>query len=350
MGEVYRAHDSRLGRDVAVKVLPAVNAQSESARMRFHREAQAVAALSHPNIRSLYDVGESDGRVYAVMELLDGETLRARITRGALPARKAMEIGAAIADGLAAAHVRGIVHRDIKPENIFITASGHVKVLDFGLAKIDEPIDGRPAAQTMTGVILGTVGYMSPEQVSGSPLDARSDLFSLGCVLYEMVSGRQAFARKTVVETMSAILYDEPPDLEAVASDLQHLVAHCLEKRPEARFQSAQDLAFGLRSRSGSADEGNAIRALRRQRLLWPGVGVLFLVTILALALLFFSFRRPSLNSRQVRFDISPAKQCDLLPLWRLLALSGWQSRRIRGVERRHARPLPSMDSLARHR
>jgi serine/threonine protein kinase len=304
MGEVYRAHDSRLGRDVAVKVLPALATQSDSARRRFHREAQAVAALSHPNIRSLYDVGEADGRVYAVMELLDGETLRARLARGPLPSRKATEMGAAIADGLAAAHARGIVHRDLKPENVFITASGHVKVLDFGLAKVQEPVDAPASSETVSGVILGTAGYMSPEQASGKDVDARGDIFSLGCVLYEMVSGRRAFERETGAETMTAILNDEPPELEAVSGDLRRIIAHCLEKQPDARFQSAQDLAFHLRGALTSADAERPFRAFVDRRRLWLGVAVLFFITTVVLSVVLF--RQTASHTRQVRFDISP--------------------------------------------
>ena len=290
MGEVYQAHDSRLGRDVAVKVLPALATGSESARRQFHREAQAVAALSHPNIRSLYDVGEADGRVYAVMELLDGETLRARLARGPLPSRKAMHMGAMIADGLAAAHARGIVHRDLKPENIFITTAGHVKVLDFGLAKIPAPVDPHTNTQTGPGVIVGTAGYMSPEQVSGEEVDARSDIFSLGCVLYEMVSGRRAFERQTITETLTAIRNDEPPELSSDSGDLRRIVAHCLEKQPEARFQSAQDLGFQLRGLLETGDArtsraGNGPGAPRGALWLIAGiVSAIFLVVAAAVA------------------------------------------------------------------
>src|SRR5262249_8376135 len=280
MGEVYRAHDPRLNRDVAIKVLDALATQSDSARRRFHREAQAVAALSHPNIRSLYDIGEADGRVYAVMEFLDGETLRARLARGPLASRKAIETGAAIADGLAAAHACGIVHRDLKPENIFITAGGHAKVLDFGLAKTREPVDA--GSRTLPGTILGTASYMSPEQVSGHTVDARSDIFSLGCVLYEMASGRRAFARKTSVETMTAILNDDAPDLPAGGGDLRRIVAHCLEKQPEARFQSAQDLAFALRSLLGSTAPEKTVSA-PGHRFVWPAIAAVFLIPTLAL-------------------------------------------------------------------
>ena len=264
MGEVYRARDSRLSRDVAVKVLPDLATESESARARFNREAQAVAVLAHPNIRSLYDVGEADGRVYAVMELLEGETLRGRLARGPLPVRKAVEMAAAIAEGIAAAHGKGIVHRDLKPENVFITNGGHVKVLDFGLAKMQGPLDPQDPdryaeSQTAPGVLLGTVGYMSPEQVAGSEADARSDIFSVGCVLYEMVCGRRPFERKTAAETMAAIVNDEPAEQEAISGGLRRMIAHCLEKQPEERFQSAMDLAFHLRSLS-NADRSDAAR------------------------------------------------------------------------------------------
>ena len=287
MGEVYRAHDSRLGRDVAVKVLSSLAIQNDSARRRFHREAQAVAALSHPNIRSLYDVGEADGRVYAVMEFLDGETLRTRLSRGPLRSRKVMETAAAIAEGLAAAQARGIVHRDLKPENIFITAGGHVKVLDFGLAKMQEPVDAHAGSETVPGDILGTVGYMSPEQVSGKEVDARSDIFSLGCVLYEMVSGRRAFERKTGAETMTAVLNDEPPELASVTGDLRRIVAHCLEKQPDARFQSAQDLAFHLRGLLNSADLQDSRAALgrgRRRRAPWLVAGTVSAASLVVAA------------------------------------------------------------------
>ena len=217
MGEVYRATDARLGREVAIKVLPARLAADRSARARFEREAQAVAALSHPNILAIHEFGQQDGVAFAVMELLEGETLRARLDRGALPMRKLLQIGAEIADGLAAAHDKGIVHRDLKPENVFVTADGRVKILDFGLARREtvgfsgETPDGETAlAGTDPGTVMGTVGYMAPEQVTGQPSDARADIFALGCVLFEMASGRRAFARATVPETMTAILREEP--------------------------------------------------------------------------------------------------------------------------------------------
>src|SRR5262245_1936282 len=258
MGEVYRARDTRLGRDVAVKVLPELFANDPERRARFEREARAVAALSHPNILAIHDYSMHGAVTYAVMELLEGETLHSRLAKGPLPWRKAVEVGAAIAEGLAAAHAKGIVHRDIKPGNLFLTADGRLKILDFGLAKV-EP--GRPASQvetrssspgqTQTGAVLGTPAYMAPEQVRSLPTDARSDLFSLGCVLYEMVSGRRPFTGQTHADVAAAILHDDPPDLGNVArkvpAEFERLIRRCVEKNPEARFQSARDLAFALR-------------------------------------------------------------------------------------------------------
>ena len=254
MGEVYRARDSRLGRDVAIKTIPGLVMATPDVRSRFETEARAVASLSHPNVRALHDVGEVDGRLYAVMELLEGETLRGRLERGPLPLRKAVDIGTAIAEGLGAAHSKGIVHRDLKPENVFITTGGQVKILDFGIAKAPDPpgdpVDrGEHAATTMgSGIFLGTVGYTSPEQVSGKDVDPRSDIFSLGCVLYEMVVGRRAFERGTASQTTAAIVGEEPAELDTIRVDLRRIVARCLENEPDARFQSAQDLAFSLRA------------------------------------------------------------------------------------------------------
>src|SRR5262245_27771106 len=209
MGEVYRARDTRLEREGAIKVLPAPFAHDPGRRARFEREAKAVAALSHPNILAIHDCGTEQGVAFAVMELLEGETLRRRLARGAVPWRKAVEIGAAIADGLAAAHAKGIVHRDLKPDNLFLTSDGRVKILDFGLARVATPAPQLAtatyhSAQTDLGTVMGTAGYMAPEQVRGQPTDARSDLFALGCVLYEMVTGQRTFARETDAETMTA--------------------------------------------------------------------------------------------------------------------------------------------------
>ena len=259
MGEVYRARDTRLGREVAVKVLPADRARDPDALARFEREAQAVAALSHPNILAIHDLGTDRGVLFVVTELLEGETLRSRLASAALPWRKAAEIGAAIADGLAGAHLKGVIHRDLKPDNIFITEDGRVKILDFGLARLkpmlaqqDQTSAPTTPPQTEPGILMGTVGYMSPEQARGLPADARSDIFSLGCVLYEMLTGRRAFSRPSAPETLTAIMNEDPPDVSEsgrqVPSGLNRLLRRCLEKNREERLQAARDLAFDLRS------------------------------------------------------------------------------------------------------
>jgi len=300
MGEVYRAHDSRLGRDVAIKILPALVTQSTDARSRFEREARAVAAMSHPNIRSLYDVGESHGRLYAVMELLEGETLRTRLGGGPLPIRKAVEIGAAIADALAAAHAKCIVHRDLKPENVFITTDGAVKVLDFGLAKTLAPIALEEADRhTGDDDPAGTFGYMSPEQAAGGTVDARSDLFSFGCVFYEMVVGRRSFEGHTAPQLTAAILNEEPRDLEAIRPDLRRIIAHCLEKEPQERFQSAQDLAFHLRSLNVAEANGRQSERQRDRRGAWlVGGGIATVTVALAAWLLLPSNPAPMVQSQ----------------------------------------------------
>jgi eukaryotic-like serine/threonine-protein kinase len=270
MGEVYRARDDRLKRDVAVKVLPASYAQDPDRLRRFEQEAQAAGTLNHPNITAVYDLGTHDGAPYIVTELLEGETLRARLAGGALPVRKAVDTAVQIARGLAAAHEKGIIHRDLKPENLFLTKDGRVKILDFGLAKLtqtDAPGGQQTNLPTATagteaGVVMGTLGYMSPEQVKAQPTDQRSDLFSFGAILYEMLSGSRAFHRGSAAETISAILREEPPDLSAtnrnVQPGLERIVRHCLEKNPEERFYSARDLAFDLEALSGLSGTGEA--------------------------------------------------------------------------------------------
>ncbi len=263
MGEVYTARDTRLDRDVAVKVLPGHLAADPEALARFEREAKAIAALSHPNILAIHDFGQDAGIVYAVTERLEGHTLRERLATGPLPRKKAIQIAADVARGLAAAHGRGIVHRDLKPENVFITSDGLVKILDFGLAKSVVPSDqtsvSAPEATqlaTEPGTVMGTVGYMAPEQVRGAPADPRADIFALGCVLFEMLVGRRAFQRETAAETMTAILREDVPGLSdtgiPVPPALEELVRHCLEKQPDERFQSARDLAFALEALSGA--------------------------------------------------------------------------------------------------
>jgi Tol biopolymer transport system component/tRNA A-37 threonylcarbamoyl transferase component Bud32 len=259
MGEVYRAQDDRLGREVAVKVLPAAFARDEDRLRRFQQEARAAGQLNHPNIMAVYDVGDQDGSPYIVCELLDGETLRRRIDSRPIPARRAIEYATQIAHGLAAAHDQAIIHRDLKPENVFVTKTGQVKILDFGLAKLAGVATGDAATiaeATQPGVVLGTPSYMSPEQVRGAPADHRSDIFSLGAVLYEMLSGEHPFRRPTTPDTMSAILRDEPREFAAalaVPPVLERVVRHCLEKEPAARFQSARDLAFALDAPSSGA-------------------------------------------------------------------------------------------------
>ena len=259
MGEVYRARDTRLAREVAVKVLPANRARDPEALARMEREAQAIAALSHPNILAIHDLGTEAGVFYVVTELLEGETLRSRLAGSGLPWRKSAEITAAIADGLAAAHLKGIVHRDLKPDNIFLTRDGRVKILDFGLARLqpvvtqqDQTSAPTTPPQTEPGLLMGTVGYMSPEQARGASADTRSDIFAVGCVLYEMLTGRRAFSRPTAPETLTAILNEDPPDVsesgKQVPAGLTRLLRRCLEKNPEERLQAARDLAFDLRS------------------------------------------------------------------------------------------------------
>jgi Tol biopolymer transport system component len=257
MGEVYRAHDSRLDRTVAIKILPESFSADRERLQRFSQEARAAAALNHPNILSIFDIGEGQPAPYVVSELLEGETLRERLLSGALPLRRVIDYSVQVARGLAAAHEKGIVHRDLKPENLFVTNDGRVKILDFGLAKLTRPeavsdSGDAPTVQVATeaGVVMGTAGYMSPEQVRGKPADHRSDIFSFGAILYEMLSGKRAFHGESGVETMSAILKEEVPELSETGRNippaLDRIVRHCLEKQPGQRFQSAGDVAFDL--------------------------------------------------------------------------------------------------------
>jgi len=294
MGEVYRARDTRLGRDVAIKVLPAAFTGDLERLRRFEQEARAASALNHPNILTVYDVGTHEGAPHLITELLEGETLRQRLIDGPLPVRKAVDAACQIARGLAAAHEKGIVHRDLKPENVFVTADGHVKILDFGIAKLLAPpgegvLTPTVVDTTQPGTVMGTVAYMSPEHVRGLSVDQRSDIFSLGVVLYEMVTGRQAFGRDTAAETMTAILKEEPPDPTsveaAVPAALSRAIAQCLEKSPKDRFQSAHDLALALQAAAtpsrpvaAAVEEARAPAGWKRSTRLLVAVGAAVLI------------------------------------------------------------------------
>ncbi len=317
MGEVYRALDVRLSREVAVKVLPPELAENREALGRFQREAKALAALCHPDILTVHDFGTDQGVTYLVTELLEGETLRTRLGSAPLPWQKALIIGQALAEGLAAAHSRGIVHRDLKPDNIFLTSDGGIKILDFGLAHIDQkaPPEGKRTAgntvttETAPGTVMGTVPYMAPEQVLGAAADARSDIFALGAILYEMLTGRGPFTRPTAPEIRSAILTEEPQDVattgKPIPLELERVIRHCLEKKPEERFQSTRDLAFDLkaiRSDSGISAGAPAVpaRARRRWRLAVAGLAAVVLALLVGAALWRFFGREQAIDSLAV--------------------------------------------------
>jgi Tol biopolymer transport system component len=309
MGEVYRARDTRLGRDVAVKILPESFAREADRLRRFEQEARAVAALNHPNILGVFDVGQQDGAPFLVSELLEGESLRAVLERGALPQRKTIEYGVQVAHGLAAAHDKGIVHRDLKPENVFVTKDGRIKILDFGLAKLAQTAGAAPDEVTLTsshtaaGVVMGTASYMAPEQVRGEGADPRTDIFAFGAVLYEMLSGVRAFRRDTAAETMTAVLKDDPPELSdpgrLVSPTLERIVRRCLEKSSEQRFQSARDLSFALSALSGTETSSIArarAAAPRRMPVLRVLGAALALVTVAAVT--WFIARHPAPTTR----------------------------------------------------
>ena len=312
MGEVYRARDTRIGREVALKVLPASYSADPDRLRRFEQEARAAGALNHPNVLTLYDVGRHDGTPYIVSELLDGETLRVKLARGPLSVSKALDYAVQIARGLAAAHDRGIVHRDLKPENVFVTRDERVKILDFGIAKLieparpDEAIDEAATATrgTEAGTVVGTAGYMSPEQVRGRPADHRSDLFSFGAILHEMLTGRRTFKGESGVETMNAVLNGEPsPILEVnpqVPPLLERIVRRCLEKDPENRFQSARDLAFALEATEGSP-RPPVLKAKRG--IAWA---VVVLAAVTAVITIVFLQRRDPEERRPLRASILP--------------------------------------------
>ena len=378
MGEVYLARDPKLGRDVAIKVLPAEFSADAERLRRFEQEAQAAGALNHPNVLSIYDVETHEGAPYVVSELLEGETLRELLGGAALPARKAIDYALQVARGLAAAHERGIIHRDLKPENLFVTRDGRVKILDFGLAKLTEPDGDRARTDlptrrinTDSGAVMGTVGYMSPEQLRGRPVDPRTDIFSFGAVLYEMLSGRRAFHRDSAADTISAILKEDPPELSQTDKNinpaLDRVVRRCLEKNREERFHSASDLAFALEALSGSqgsgatttvapaeASESTPGRKLR-ERLGWIAAA-LFLVSTLALAALYF--RRAEPRAETMRFTIpAPEKGAfgdalALSPDGRRLAFvvtggAGATSLWVRALDSTAARELPGTEGAA---
>ena len=313
MGEVYKARDSRLGREVALKLLPASFAADTERLRRFEQEARAVAALSHPNILAIHDIGQYNGAPYLVSEFLEGESLREALQRGVPSHRRALDYATQIAHGLAAAHSKDIAHRDLKPDNIFITRDSRVKILDFGLAKTvpNRPGHGVGAGATMTaaapvteaGVVMGTAGYMSPEQVRGGAVDCRTDIFSFGAVLYEMLSGQRAFKRDTAADTMAAILNDDPPELSETGKQippaLDRIVRHCLEKAPDHRFQSARDLAFDLESVPTLTGSNTiaTIKAKQRRKWLYVAAGALLMALAVAVALAVAASKTPATGS-----------------------------------------------------
>ncbi len=338
MGEVYRARDSRLNREVAIKVLPSDFGQDADRLRRFEQEAHATSALNHPNILTVYDFGSHEGNPYLVMELLEGDELRAQLNNGALPVRKALDYAQQVTNGLAAAHEKGIVHRDLKPENLFVTKDNRVKILDFGLAKLTQlrnadfgmrneeaetlvqSPDGNPQL-TIPGTVMGTVAYMSPEQVRGQDLDHRSDIFSFGIILHEMLSGQRAFRGDSHVEVMNAILKEEPPELSEtnakISPHLEKIVRRCLEKKPERRFQTASDLGFALstlttpsssgkhRTEAVQALDTTAKRSTWRDRI-WMMATALAVLLAGSFAWAYFTRNPPNAEARVLKFSINP--------------------------------------------
>ena len=375
MGEVYRARDVKLNRDVAIKVLPAAYSADADRLRRFEQEAQAAGALNHPNVLAVHDVGIHDGAPYVVSELLEGETFRDILNQGPLAQRKAINYATLIAHGLAAAHEKGIIHRDLKPENIFITKDDRVKILDFGLAKLITPGGNNVVqtdvatlkAQTSAGTVMGTVGYMSPEQVRGQPVDQRSDIFSFGAVLYEALSGRRAFYSDSAVESLNAILKEEPPDLNEantkINPQLEKIVRRCLEKKPERRFHSAHDLSFALEALTISPESSlktetlvastatlNRSGFVRNSRLPWIVAGVLSLLT-LGMAWVYFT-RQPKAETRAVKLLILPPAKTFLMagqpplisPDGKILAFVAMD---VSGNGLLYVRPLDSLEARA---
>src|SRR5437660_8586719 len=329
MGEVYRALDPKMNREVAIKVLPAAYSADKDRLARFEQEAQTAGALNHPNILVIHHIDTHEGAPYIVSELLEGEELREHLNDGAIPQRRAIEYAQQIVAGLSAAHEKGVVHRDLKPENLFITRDDRVKILDFGIAKLSEPgavatgsEDATRKALTNPGAIMGTVGYMSPEQVRGHATDHRSDIFSFGAILHEMITGRRAFRRETMAETMTAILKEEPEELTEsnpnVSPSLERIVRRCLEKKPERRFQSTADLSFALEAlgqpttssfgrelvSAASVAVAETNRSAWRARLPWIAVAALTLALI-ALSALYLS-NRSGPETRAARLTFTP--------------------------------------------
>jgi len=346
MGEVYRARDSRLRREVAIKVLPQALSADADRLHRFEQEALATAALNHPNILAVFDIGTSEGSPYVVSELLEGETLRERLRSGSIATRKALDYALQIAHGLAAAHEKGIVHRDLKPENLFVTKDGRVKILDFGLAKLTQADPGsssRTSLPTATqgteaGVVMGTAGYMSPEQVRGMVLDPRSDIFSFGAILYEMLSGKRAFHGETPADTMSSILKEDPPELSEtnrnVSPALERIVHHCLEKNPESRFHSASDIAFDLEHLSGLsgstarvAAAGTSFVPARRRLLigLAAGLGIACAVYGLGWMTGKSSARAPQAEYQQITFRTGSIGNARFTPDGSIVYSASWE-------------------------
>ena len=366
MGEVYRARDTKLGRDVAVKLLPSSFSGDSERLRRFEQEACAAGALNHPNVLVIHHIETHEGAPYIVSELLEGETLRKRMSGTAMAQRRVIDYASQIAHGLAAAHEKGIVHRDLKPDNIFITKDGRVKILDFGLAKLTQP-DGSQSqteiptrrVDTNPGVVMGTVGYMSPEQVRGKAIDHRSDIFSFGAILYEMLSGRRAFHGESAADMMSAILKEDPPELSetnhTVSPALERLVNHCLEKDPEARFHSARDLAFAIEALSGSTPTSiqtmataTLPRRLMKGRELTAWIVAIVAILVAAFALAVPYFRRSSAATHTIRFTIPAPEKVSLTNFMALspdglhLAFTGRDST---GKNLLWVRPLDSLDA-----
>jgi eukaryotic-like serine/threonine-protein kinase len=316
MGEVYRARDTRLGRDVALKILPESFSRDSDRLHRFEQEARAVAALNHPNILAVFDIGQHNCAPFLVSELLEGESLRDVLDRGAVPPRKTIEYAVQIAQGLAAAHEKGVVHRDLKPENLFVTRDGRIKILDFGLAKLAQKTSAAAepegitltSSQTAAGVVMGTASYMAPEQVRGEGADARTDIFAFGTLLYEMLSGERAFRRGTAAETMTAVLKEDPQDLSntvrAISPALDRTVRRCLEKSPEQRFQSAKDLSFALSAFAGTEGSGAKVAPapVRIPGLQWAGIALALLAA--AVTAWFLARRLPQTSSLQFAIPV----------------------------------------------